>query len=597
MNREWLIANRNGSYSSSTISFANTRTYHGILVKNISQYYDRMVLLSKMFEVVYINKEFLLDSNYYPDVIYPDGYKYISKYRIFPIPYFEYALDNTIIKKSILIDPDMDNVFINYNITGEIPSKFKITPLISFRSFHSVIRKGMRSFKYSISGITNFEFEGLDLKISSPGSFIKNEDWYYNFQYPVEKERGTNFEEDLFMPGYFIIENPPKRFTLEISGEEISGKSFDEVKNRYLERLYESKKTFKNMEMASNFLITRDDIIAGYYWFGSWARDAFISIPGLLLLDGRYREAFNILSKYANSMINGIIPKTYSKSDDYITADTSLWFIYALYKYYMYTKSKEDLLKLYPYAKKIIESYIQGNEKFVLDRYFIRTKDAPLTWMDANYGGKPVTPRIGLPVEINALWYNALSTMEFFNRELNIKNEPDTVEIRLGLESAFENKFVMDGKMLDVSDPDDVSIRPNIIFAFSLPFPVMRGFGNYMDTIDSELLTPLGLRTLSPNDPKFRPKYQGDWYSRDMAYHNGSVWPWLAGPYITASLNSGKNPKKLFNYFKGLYKLTYLPEIYDGLEPVEPKGCILQAWSYGELLRAYYEDILPKMRK
>jgi len=596
MNTEWIITNANGSYSSSTVSFANVRTYHGILVKNISEDYVRMVLLSKIFEDIYLdNQEIHLDTNYYPDVIYPKGYRYITKFNVFPIPTFEYVINGTKIKKSIVIDPDLDNVFINYDINGKIPEKIKFTPLLSFRSNHSTIKKGLKSYKLDISDIIKIESDGIELKILVPGKFFENEDWYYNFQYPVDKERGLNHEEDLFTPGYFLIEKPLKKFTLEISAMEITKKSFNDVKERYIKRLKSVNGRLKNMEFASNLVIARDNIIAGYYWFGAWARDALISIPGLLLTEGRYDEALNILIKYAKTMRNGIIPREYNKMDDYITADTSLWFIYAVYKYYTYTKNKNDLSKLYTYVKNIVNAYISGNEKFELDHNFVRVKDAPLTWMDANYGGNAFTPRIGLPVEVNALWYNALSTLEFFGQELNIKTEPGVVEIKSSIKSNFQNKFISDGKVLDVSEPDDDSTRPNFIFAFSLPFPIMNNFNEYKKLVDSELLTPFGLRTLSPKDPKFKPKYEGDWYSRDSAYHNGTVWPWLVGPYITASIRSGESAKKLFKFFRPLYNLIYIPEIFDGIDPKEPRGCIIQAWSYAELLRSYYEDILPKM--
>jgi len=597
MNREWIITNKNGSYSSSSVSFANLRTYHGILVKNVSPYYDRVVLLSKLFEIIYFKKQVIhLDTNYYPQTLFPDGYKYIEDYEIFPIPVFTYVINDLKIKKSLVMCRESDNVFIHYEFLNGVPEKIELFPLVSFRSNHSVIKKGIRSFVTDVSNEVTFSFSDLYVKILSPGKFIKNEDWYYNFQYPVEKERGTNSEEDLFNPGYFEIENPSRKFTVEITGDKITGKDFKSVRNSYIKNMDDdSNIPFKKLAMSSKFLITRDDIIAGYYWFGPWARDAFISLPGLLLVRKRYDEAKSILLKYAASMKNDIIPKLISAKDDYVTADTSLWFIYAVYKYYQYTHNKDDLSIFYPYIKEIINSYIKGNEKFELDDNFIRTKDAPLSWMDANFGNRAMTPRIGLPVEINALWYNSISTIEYFDKELGLKTETGIYDIKESLENRFSDKFFNNGKVLDVADPDDFSFRPNFIFAFSLPFPVMHNFIEFKKNVDEELLTPYGLRTLSPKDPKFESKYEGDWYSRDKAYHNGTVWPWLVGPYITSSIKAGEKPKKILRYFRALFNLTYVPEIFDGENPKEPKGCIIQAWSYGELLRAYFEDILSKM--
>ncbi|MGC9124048.1 MAG: amylo-alpha-1,6-glucosidase [Thermoplasmata archaeon] len=596
--KEWIITNKNGSYSSSTVSFANTRTYHGILVKKISENYDRFVLLSKFFEKIKKDGEkFFIDTNFYPNVIYPEGFKYIENFKVFPIPEFDYRINELKIKKIILLDTYFDTVFIKYEFIGEIPDEIDLFPLLSFRSNHTVIRKGMRSFNLNISDIVTFSLNDLFINFKVPGKFIKNEDWYYNFQYVIDKERGSNYEEDLFNPGYFALENPPRKFVVKISSDKIKNNDFNSAKATYLKYLEKnSTKLLKKISMASNFLITNDDIIAGYYWFGPWARDAFISIPGLFLVKKKFEEAKRILLKYGKSMKNGIIPKNLEKGDE-ITVDTSLWYIYAIYKYYEYTKNKNDLITFYPYVKEIVDSYIKGNDKFSLDNNFIRIRDSPLTWMDANYGNVSVTPRIGLPVEVNALWYNAISCIEYFENELGLKTEPGLYDIKKSLEDNFLDKFLSNGRILDVADPDDSSIRPNFIFAFSLPFAIMHNFRDFKKIVDDELLTPYGLRTLSPKDQKFKSNYEGNWEMRDMAYHNGSVWPWLVGPYITASIKCGENPKKLLEYFKPLYNMIYLPEIFDGLNPSEPKGCIIQAWSYGEILRSYYEDIFPKMIK
>lgn len=598
INNEWIITNYNGSYSSSTVSFANTRTYHGILVKNVSKYYDRFVLLSKLFEEInYKGNNYNLDTNYYPGVIYPKGFEFLSRYEIFPIPTFFYTLKDLEIKKEMVIDPEEDIVLIKYSLSKESQYELKLYPLLSFRSNHNVIRKGQKVFSIKENGDVIFSDGNYNLFFNVPGVFERKEDWYYNFQYPVEKERGTNSEEDLYCPGYFKIENL-KEIVIQISSDEAEKKNFDEVKKSYLKRIDFKNKYpdfMEKMVKASNLLIVKNNIVAGYYWFGAWARDAFISLPGLLLLGNKFRHAKNLLKFYASIMKNGIVPKRVYEEEDYITADSSLWFIYAVYKYYQYTKDKVFLSLMYKKCIEIINAYIKGNDYFDLDGVFIRTKKAPLTWMDAKLGETIFTPRIGKPVEVNALWYNALCCIDYFSNELRKKLNPRYTKIKEQIEDYFSSIFIENGIVLDVADPDDFSIRPNFILCFSLPFPILTNFKDYKRLVDEELLTPYGLRSLSYKDAKFKPKYEGDWYSRDSAYHNGSVWPWLAGFYITASIRSGEKASDLLNYFKPLYSMTYLPEIFDGLEPSKPKGCVIQAWSYGELIRAYYEDILPNL--
>ena len=210
--------------------------------------------------------------------------------------------------------------------------------------------------------------------------------------------------------------------------------------------------------------------------------------------------------------------------------------------------------------------------------------------MDAKTCSTIFTPRIGKPVEINALWYNALQTAKFLSAELNMNLQENTDAMIPEIKEKFREKFVKDDVILDVSEPDDYSIRPNNIFAFSLPFPVLDGFNEYKGMFDN-LLTPYGLRSLSTEDKRYVGTYEGDQYRRDSAYHNGSVWPWLAGPYITASVRGGRDRRELISYFKNLLSLQYVPEIFDGDPPHRPKGCIVQAWSYAELIRAYFEDL------
>ncbi|MEM0160392.1 MAG: amylo-alpha-1,6-glucosidase [Thermoplasmata archaeon] len=593
---EWLISNRNGSYASSSASFSNLRTYHGLYVKNMNAQFDRYVLLSKLFEELeFENKKINLDTNYYPDVIYPEGYKYLQNFEPAPIPTFYYDLEDTKLVKKIIIDPEKDIVMIKYKVTGKLPKYFRLFPLLAFRNYHNTMKRDDRKIEFAEEQLAyKFFSDNLFLKIAKIGSFKEDKLWYYNFQYIRDRERGCNYEDDLYLPGYIELENIEDTVTVSIYTDEAPDYTFEEVEKRYLSSLSSIRLKNENIRKIvrnSTYFLTRDNIIAGYYWFTPWARDTFISLPGLVLIPKRYQLAKEILLNYTQRIKNGLTPKTISEPDNYSTADSSLWYIYAVYKYYKYTQDLSIIKLVYPKILEIIESYRKGNAYFEMIDSLIKVKKPQLTWMDASIGDMIITPRVGYPVEINALWYNALEIVRFMAKKQKVEY-PQYLDLLIPeVREKFKAKFVKDDIILDVAEPDDYSIRPNFIFAFSLPYPVLDNFSKYLELVKSKLLTPLGLRTLIQDDKRYIGTYEGDQYHRDSAYHNGSIWPWLAGPYITASVNAGTNPTELLEYFKELYSLSKIPELFDGDEPHKPRGCIIQAWSYGELIRAYYEDL------
>ena len=592
---EWLISNRNGSYSSSSASFSNLRTYHGIYVRNLNDRYDRFVLLSKLFEELKIEgKEVSLDSNYYRDVVYPHGYEFLTNFDKSSIPTFSYEIHGTKIEKRVVMDPFDDVVMISYEFGGKLPDQFRLYPLVAFRSYHNVVRKSDKKvISEEEDKAVKFSSDSLSFRISRVGAFKRDDLWYYNFRYPIDEARGTNHEEDLYLPGHFEINDVPKRITISIHTDELQDYSFEEIKKRYLDSLSKvnarDRKIIAAVKNSTKF-ITRNNIIAGYYWFGPWGRDTLISLTGLLLVPKRHGEAREVLLIYAGMIRDGLIPKNMTDDGNYDTADTSLWFIYAIYKYFQYSEDADLVRLLYPRILEIIDAYIKGNDLFGMEDFLIKVKKPQLTWMDAKTGSTIFTPRIGKPVEINALWYNALQTVKFLSAELNMNLPENTDAMIPEIKEKFREKFVKEDVILDVSEPDDYSIRPNNIFAFSLPFPVLDDFNEYKGMFDN-LLTPYGLRSLSTEDKRYVGTYEGDQYRRDSAYHNGSVWPWLAGPYITASVRGGRDRRELISYFKNLLSLQYVPEIFDGDPPHRPKGCIVQAWSYAELIRAYFEDL------
>lgn len=585
---EWLTANRNGFYSSSTISQANTRSYHGLYV-TLENDSSRVVILSKMWEILsYGGIEYNLDSNFFGDIVHPRGYRYIMDYEDFPIPTFKFRIGELLLEKDLFWDPNHNSLYLRYLFPQVTPDQLSILPLFAFRKAGQMnTDTGIIDIK-KVGDEISFSKNGIELTSNNGGYFVDKMDIYRNFTYPEERSRGYAFKEDLLSPGAFIFKDE-KEIIFKFS-QGIDKTEFHKSRNAFIKHI---SPTFKDSEIPektqglSNFFVLNDSIIAGYHWFGNWSRDALISITGLLLVRGKFDEAKRVLTRMINDYPDG---KIYSYvGGNMAVSDSPLLFIYAMKKYLDYSNDLSFIRSNIHYLENIMNNYIDGYQGIKLDDALIKVP-AGSTWMDANCGGEFITPRSGKPVEINALWFNALSSMKEFYFKLNIKPPENYDEVIAKVRTKFVEKFVDGNRMKDIADPDDGSIRPNMIFAFSLPYPVISNIRPFLESI-KELVTPYGLRTLSPDDRNFVSEYDGDQCSRDKAYHNGTIWPWLAGPYITALVRSGYRKDYLRNYFNGLIKMKYIPEIFDGFMPSEGKGCIIQAWSYAELIRAFVEDL------
>ncbi len=355
--------------------------------------------------------------------------------------------------------------------------------------------------------------------------------------------------------------------------------------------------------------MARNTIVAGYHWFGEWGRDATIALPGLLLTTGRFEEAKNVIRRYLNNTRNGLVPVYFDegKRPHYASIDTSLWLIYSTYKYFEYTSDLTFIREAYPKLREIIEWYRRGTDySKVAEDSLLEAKSGEysLTWMDARVDGAPATPRIGKCVEVNALWYNALRSVEDLSRRVDEDPEPYR---KLGSDvlTSFNEVFWCDegGYLYDYVDEEggDDSVRPNQIFSLSLPFPVLwrERWGRVLKNVERYLLTPYGLRTLSPRDARYHGICFGGPRDRDLAYHNGTVWAWLIGPFISAYVKLGWSPTsmmirhilKAFDQHLCEAGLGNVSEIFDGDAPHHPRGCIAQAWSVGELLRVISEDL------
>jgi len=465
--------------------------------------------------------------------------------------------------------------------------------------------------------------------------------WHRNMQYREERRRGYEFSEDHYCPGSFEIElkRGESRFNLLAAGgfnaREDFNKlyseepdEFDELYASAHERLDGMTRTAPYADIrgdesrklliwaADSFIVgnSRKFVIAGYHWFSTWGRDSLLSLPGLALVTGRYDAAKDVLLSLARYCKNGLIPNRFEGEwAEYNSADASLLFPYALYKYLTYTDDTATAEKLWPVLSDIIKSYVTGvNDGIRMDKDGLIWSRAGFTWMDVKLGDRFVTPREGKAVEVNAFWYNALRSVEKIAENIGERFEYAGLAGRVKESLVREFWDAQRGYLSDVVGDNfrDPSLRPNQVFAISLPFPLIDGekASEVLSVLTQELLTPYGLRTLKRADSRYKGVCDGGVWERDSAYHQGTVWAWLLGPFITAFVRTHPQSRhKARGFINRLLDvhireagLGTVSEIFDGDEPHAPRGCIAQAWSVGEILRSDVEDIIgrrPKFEK
>ncbi|MFB3925768.1 MAG: amylo-alpha-1,6-glucosidase [Syntrophales bacterium] len=637
---EWLDTNGRGGYASSTILHCHTRRYHGLFVSNLKEPAGRFVLLSKFEDSVFSgDKEVFLSFHKYPDVYFPHGYKYLTEFRAGLYPSFTYQIGSIRILKSIMAVHGEDLVLIKYDVLqGDIPFTLRVKPFIAFRNFHQLTRENLDLHVRTYKARNGFKIQPYDgmpplfVQAGSRCSFFPSPVWYRNFEYIVEAERGFDYREDLFQPGVFEI--PLKEGTSVIfsaSLREYKGslknkwageKTRREKDDARITSALSSVKDPGDREMMGNLIkagrhfVIRSlsggpGIIAGYHWFYMWGRDALIALPGLTFCSGLTDEGTAILRSMGRLEKDGLLPNFIAdneKNNAYNSVDSSLWYFWAVQQMLKYTgdlKSVEEYM--WPVMKRIIKKFMAGtvNRIFMDGSGLLHAGDrrTQLTWMDACVNGRPVTPRYGYPVEINALWYNAVC----FVNELAEKFGDDKFtfgDVVNRIKKSFNDIFwIEEGEYLGDVYHDGVldhAVRPNQIFAVSLPFPPLEQdrWRSVVERVGKELLTPYGLRTLSPGNRFYRGRYAGDPASRDSAYHQGTVWPWFIGHYGEAYLKVAEDKEAaraflLGNLGKSLSEhlkkagLGFISEIFDGDPPHHPNGCIAQAWSVAEVIRLY----------
>jgi len=665
--KEWLVTNGLGGYASGTALGINTRKYHGLLVAAFHPPGDRRVCLEKIDEEVCIgNSVYPLGANESQNGVFPQGYRFLKQFSVSPFPRYVYAVQDVEVRKTVFMPYEKNAVVAIYRIFngGNAGAKIRAFPLVNWRHFHSVTDRWRNPAEF----VQRQDGRELGIRVAMPrstiiaaatnGVFRAEGKWLDRVLYREEAQRGENALDDYYQPGCFEIEaksNKTETFAIVIvadESEEIAEKTLSsfplamyDVEAAYekelrrnedlLNKFYEMHENIISNEwlswlvLASNSFIVsgsaqqEKSVIAGYHWFETWGRDTFVSLPGLMLVTGKFEEAKQVFLSFRKYCKDGLIPNYIPDRAEmfaYNTVDATLWFVNAVLQYLKYTGDFEFVQKqLWATLQSIVEAHVKGADFGIhMDNDCLISHGPQLTWMDAAIDGQPVNPRTGKAVEIQALWYNALKIMQLLASTFKETVDAERYgQIAEKAKKSFAEEFwnaEKDSLSDVISEAErDSSLMPNQIIAAALDFNMLDGSKceKVVDVLQRELLTPFGLRTRARNDPKYTGIYAGDRGSRDRAYHNGTVWPWLLGPFVTAYLRakgSSEFRRELASSFlaplfdKQIHEagLGTISEIFDGESPHKPRGCIAQAWSIAEPLRAYVEDVMqirPKYEK
>jgi len=665
--KEWLVTNGVGGYAASTVLGVNTRKYHGLLVAALHPPGDRTVCLAKLDEKVFVgNSSYLLGANEFQGKIFPQECFFLNDFSLNPLPRYIYQTHDVKVRKTIFMPKEKNAVAVVYKVLNRsaFEAKIQVFPLLTCRHFHSVVDRWRSPLDYSQKQngreveVTFSNPNATITACATKGKFSEKTTWIEHLYYREEGMRGESSTDDCFQPGYFEFPVPPMledEFAIITAASESSQKSraildavgstmYDvdgqlrrelEQREDLLAHFYDSHKAVPMNDwldwvlLAADTFIAKGDsdrksVVAGYFWFEPWGRDTFISLPGLLLATGRFNDAEKILLDFMRHGIQGLIPnyvQDRSGEAAYNTVDATLWYVNAVLQFLKYTGDFKFIRKqLWENLKAIVDSHARGTAFGIrLDSDGLLAHGPRLTWMDAEVDGEAVTPRSGKAVEIQALWYNALKTMQLLaNNFGEVSLAEKYTEMAFEARKSFYEKFwnAENGCLLDVvaASGGDASLRPNQIIAVALDFTMLDNDTSkqVVDMVQRELVTPYGLRTLARSDPRYRGVYVGDRRSRDQAYHNGTVWPWLLGPFVTAFLKTKGHGEFRLEYALKTFLLPLftqqifeaclgtLSEIFDGDAPHAPRGCVAQAWSVAEPLRAYVEDVIrvrPKYEK
>ena len=620
LTREIIRTNRAGSYSSTTIVGCNTRKYHGLLVCPVDDFGgERFVLLSTL-DVKVVNNDMSFNTGiikYKGDHFNPKGHKYIEDFNTDNIPSRVFRVGSVIFKQERLLVHNEEQFLLRFTILeAPEPVKFQIRPFLAFRNVHQLTHANMSAntrVEFIENGIRAKLYDGfpyLNMQLSTKAEFIPVPDWYLGVEYIEEQKRGYDYSEDLFTPGFFEFEAKALDtviFSASTKEEKTSG-----LKPKFTKTVAKKipRTSFINClkNAAQQFIEKRKGntyIVAGYPWFGSWGRDTFISLPGLASARHRLALCRQVLDTQVKRMKNGLFP---NMGDDenpaFNSVDAPLWYFWAVQQYV--DQGGTDAWERYgEAAKSVLEAYRNGTAFNIHMRenglIYAGAPGKSLTWMDAVVNGVPVTPRNGYAVEINALWYNAICFSLAMAKEKKDKkfvkeyeSFPETIK-KSFLDIFWDSKVNYLADYVNDEEGKNLFVRPNMVIAVSMPYSMLDKdqMKSVLDIAEIDLVTPRGLRTLSPRNKLYKGIYKGNQEERDNAYHQGTVWPWLLGPFCEGWLkvygNQGvhKVKKLIYNFEEVMseHGVSTISEIYDGDPPHSPQGAISQAWSVGEVLR------------
>jgi predicted glycogen debranching enzyme len=651
-NTEWLVTNGLGGYASGTIAGTLTRVFHGYLISALPAPQGRTMMLNDILERVYLGSSDSIPLNGL-DADAPAGRapsSYLAGFRLESgLPVWTYEIGGATLERRVYLPHRQNTVYINYRITsGSSKLKLELRPLVNMRDHEAPVNTPLDTYTFTVRDHRyelrpSKDFAALRLMLlGREGAFTIDIETIRGVVYCLERSRGYTWRGDLWSPGYFSAEvSPDSDATLVASTESwvvasalAPHQAWDleqERKRRLLLEAHPSTCTDickKLVWAADQFVFTpvgrQEDtvraraagdeirsIIAGYHWFTDWGRDTMISLEGLTLTTGRYVEASYILRTFAHYIRDGLIPNMFpegKKDGLYHTADATLWFFHALDRYLHYTKDEHLLKHMLPHLLDIIGHHLRGTRFNIhvdpSDGLLVQGQEGyQLTWMDAKVDDWVVTPRRGKAVEINALWYNALCLLEGWLRKLNRLKEANGIAAHAErARESFNRRFWYSkgGYLYDVVDCEDggsdTSCRPNQVFAISLEHPVLdeSRWKPVLNVMKQRLLTPVGLRSLAPGERDYKPRYDGDLRARDAAYHQGTVWAWLIGPFVDAWLKVYPGDHRTARSFlKGFEEQMCsacagtISEIFDAEPPFTPRGCCAQAWSVAEVLRCF----------
>lgn len=656
--REWLLTNGLGGFSGGTVIGDTARIHTGYLVASLNPPVDRVNILSKVQETVTCgDRTFDLACQQFVGEE-KAGYRYLEQFKVDIVPTYCYQTDEISIEKTIAMEYGKNTVAVCYTVTGATePTTITVTPLFAMRPIDRVNSpESIRKFRSSVYGRTmlvsrtddtsfNVKFyisEGefsdrslLPTSMANP-TFIAEE----NQLLAIDSRNGFGGLDTQYTPYDAVIKvnpNETKKFYVICSteDEDITAKNGFEIVRSYTERMYNIIKRNPNRDIFSThltwaadaFIVDRKStglktILAGFPWFTDWGRDTMIAMTGLTLCTRRFDDCEKILKSFAMYEKNGLIPNVFPASAEdepmYNTMDASLWYFYAVERYLHYTGKEEndEFIKneIFPVLKNIIYAYEHGTDFSIgMDADGLvhgGSEKDQITWMDVRVGDWVVTPRHGKPVEINALWYNALKVMEMLCEKFD-RDGSHYTELAEKVKKSFVQKFwnADGGYLYDVADPCEDRIRPNQIYAVSLPYTMLDRAKerSIVNVVSKHLFTTYGLRSLSKNDPEYQPQYIGKLIKRDGAYHMGTSWGFLMGGYISAFCKVYDHSPYAIRRAKDICSryldhmsdgcINGVAEIFDGDFTCTSRGCFTQAWSVGELLRAYTEDVLPYLRK